>query len=723
MPVPLSRLRPYRPWVVELEGRLLPSTFMVTVPDDSGPGSLCQAILDNNGTPGLNTIAFDIAPGGVQTIQPASALPTITNPVVIDGTTQPGYAGTPLIELNGDDAGTPVNGLRISAGDSTVTGLVINGFSEDGIFFQTNGNNILTGNYIGTDVTGTQVVANGLFGAQFDFVSDNTVGGTAPGAGNLISGNQLGLEVVGDGNVIQGNLIGTDATGTVALGNRRDGLFLSRSANTVGGSSPGARNLISGNTGNGISAGTLYGAVIQGNYVGTDITGTLALANGQDGINLSDTVGPNTVGGPNPGEGNLISGNAGNGIVANDAGSQIIEGNYIGTDASGTQPLGNSTFGVEVVAGSFNTIGGTGAGAGNLISGNRTGVFIGDGQSNQVQGNFIGTDLTGTQALGNGTGVQIDVDAFNNTVGGTAAGAGNLISGNQHDGVLLGTFGNVVEGNRIGTNVTGVEPLGNGGNGVEVYPGEYLRGNRDTIGGAAVGAGNTIAFNGNDGVRIASGSGNLVSRNAISSDGGLGIELLPGTNNNQQFPTLAAATVSHGRITISGSLQSAPDTDYTVEFFGNDACNPSGYGEGQRFLGSAIVTTDDNGVAVFTLTLPLAGVDPGQYVSATATDPTSDTSAFSRCVAVTRLIPQVEPLGPAMPVTGTAEPAPPPPAAPSVQPRAPSVSSPGADPPPALPPGHRVGPLACGAPNGWGESLQAVSTGDLFPTLGDDLGL
>jgi hypothetical protein len=265
--------------------------------------------------------------------------------------------------------------------------------------------------------------------------------------------------------------------------------------------------------------------------------------------------------------------------------------------------------------------------------------------------------------------VQIDYDAVFNTVGGTAAGAGNLLAGNQRDGVLIGTFNNLVQGNRIGTDVTGAAPLGNGSNGVEIAPGAYLRGARNMIGGAAAGAGNTIAFNGNDGVRVSYGTGNLVSRNAIFSDGHLGIEVSPGTNNNQSFPTLASATVSHGHITISGRLQSLPDAAYTVERFGNDAANPSGFGEGQRFLGATMVTTDDSGAAMFMVTLPLGGVDPGRYLSATATDAANNTSAFSACVAISRSAPQVEALGTAVPVVGTAEP-------PSGLPAAPSLPAP-----------------------------------------------
>jgi hypothetical protein len=147
MPSPLSQRRRYHPRVIELERRILPSTFQVTITTDAGPGSLRQAILDNNATPGLNSIAFHIGDGGVQTIRPTSALPTVTNPVVIDGTTQPGYAGAPLIELTGGAAGRSANGLFINVDGCTARGLVINGFSANGLLIAGN-NAVVLGNYL-----------------------------------------------------------------------------------------------------------------------------------------------------------------------------------------------------------------------------------------------------------------------------------------------------------------------------------------------------------------------------------------------------------------------------------------------------------------------------------------------------------------------------------------------------------------------------------------------
>ncbi len=190
-----------------------PGTFVVTSTADSGPGSLRQAILDADAYNGTASITFDITAAsdaagggtgynsttGVATITPLSALPTITEPVVLDATTQPGYGTHPLIVLDGADAGAGVSGLNIICGDSTVAGLDIGGFSGDGIGLVTNGGNVVKGDYIGTDATGTHALANGGAGVYIVGGStDNTIGGASPGAGNVISGNAVAGVQIGD---------------------------------------------------------------------------------------------------------------------------------------------------------------------------------------------------------------------------------------------------------------------------------------------------------------------------------------------------------------------------------------------------------------------------------------------------------------------------------------------------------------------------------------------
>src|SRR5204863_7896560 len=237
-----------------------PMTFTVTNTNTIGAGSLRQAILDANANPGADTIVFNIPGAGVHTIMLAFFLPTITDPVTIDGTTQPGFAGSPIVELNGANAGL-TNGINITAGSSTVRGLVINRFmgnnptSGNGIFLEKNGGNVIEGNFIGTDVTGTQALGNTWAGVQVTCGSaNNRIGGTATSARNIISGNNYGVwfTCTNGTNLVQGNFIGTDVTGTAALGNHFAGVDIRGDDNTIGGTTAGARNVISGNDQDGV---------------------------------------------------------------------------------------------------------------------------------------------------------------------------------------------------------------------------------------------------------------------------------------------------------------------------------------------------------------------------------------------------------------------------------------------------------------------------------------
>jgi titin len=264
-----------------------------------------------------------------------------------------------------------------------------------------------------------------------------------------------------------------------------------------------------------------------------------------------------------------------------------------------------------------------------VISGNGIGLELLAAQT-AVEGNFIGTDVTGTAALGNDTGVSIE--GRNNVVGGTDPGAGNLISGNRSSGILIdGTFvtGNVVQGNLIGTDVYGTTGLGNGSNGVLVSNAAH-----NTIGGTADGAGNVIAFNGLDGVLVDTGTGNAILQNSIFANGGLGIELLNHGNNDQPAPVLTSASATGSLLTIQGTLTAAPLTTYTLEFFANTTPDPSGFGQGERFIGFITVTTDANGNATFAVEFA-SDVQPGEFLSATATDPANNTSAFSQDILIT----------------------------------------------------------------------------------------
>ena len=235
-----------------MESRLLLTPFVVTSTADSGLGTLRQAILDVDA--GLfDTIDFSIGSGGVQTIAPSTALPAITSPVIIDGTSQPGFDPsnpTPMIQLTGSNITVPnVNGLTISTGNSTVKGMVINSFTGSGILlFGSNATgNLVQGNYIGTDISGTTAVANVFDGVDIIDASNNTIGGTIDAARNVISGNGIEgiyistLQGTATSNVVEGNYIGTDVTGAKRLANIADGVaIVDASNNTIGGTTAGA---------------------------------------------------------------------------------------------------------------------------------------------------------------------------------------------------------------------------------------------------------------------------------------------------------------------------------------------------------------------------------------------------------------------------------------------------------------------------------------------------
>ena len=625
--------------------------------------SLREAILATNNTSNAaapDRIHFNIAGAGVRTINIAAELPYMTDAVIIDGTTQGGFAGTPLIELAATGpVGTVHEGLYLDTGSwgSTIKGLIINGFRW-AIDVVGSSNNVITGNFLGTNATGTAADANWI--GVWLGTSNNTVGGTSAADRNIISGNTVdGVQISGTtgggGNVVIGNYIGLDVTGTVDLGNTQPGrgdLQRQRQNNTIGGTAAGAGNVISGNNGEGvrlIHAGTT-GNVVLGNRIGTNAAGTAAIGNGADGIAISGGASGNTIGGSAAGAGNLISGNLQSGIRI-DGDGNTVAGNWIGLDATGTAGAGNGIDGVVIVdLATNNTIGGIGANDRNVISGNGDeGVSIDGAIGTVVIGNYIGTNAAGTAVIGNGgDGVAIQFDAVNTTVGGTTVAERNIIAGNGSNAVNglanvrirhAATTSNVVLGNYIGTNWNATATLANPGYGVLVS--EDASGN--TIGGTAAGAGNLIAGSALDGVAVIdTGTGNRVLGNGVYGNAGLGIDLADdgvsandagdgdgGPNALQNFPVLTSANVSGGNVTIAGSLNSTASRTFRIEFFASTAADASGNGEGERYLGSMDVTTDAGGNAFFT-SAPLAGVVAGEIISATATDlTTGDTSEFA----------------------------------------------------------------------------------------------
>jgi hypothetical protein len=643
---------------------LAPEVYVVTNTNDSGAGSLRQAIITANNHAGRDEIRFNIPGTGVRTIKPLTTLPNITDSVVIDGLTQPGASNaawppTLRIEL---DCSNPFAefGLRIQANNCLIRGLVINGADGSGITIS-GGSNQIKCNFIGTDPTGTIDRGNGV---DAIFVSGpaatgNIIGGAALGEGNLLSGNGEGLVLwqQSSGTVAQGNFIGVNASASAALPNSIGVRGQDTSNNRIGGTTPGAGNIISGNSTDGIQfagAGS-SGNVIAGNFIGTDVSAGLDIGNGEAGVRITDAAHDNTIGGTAAGSRNIISGNKygayiGAGQFGQPPSDNIVQGNHIGTNFTGSAALGNDLYGVIIESSPGNVIGGTTASARNVISASTTfagvAIFSEESTANLVQGNFIGTDASGSLDFGNAFGLFISSGASTNTIGGTIAGARNVISGNTRGlEIYADSTGNRVEGNYIGTDASGTAPLANF-TGVRIFDGA----SGNTIGGFTPGTGNRIAFNTATGVVVESPStGNRIVGNSIFSNGNLGIDLISGflnlpgvtgndagdgdggANNLQNYPVITSVSTTG---TVTGTINSNPGSLIRLEFFANSTADPSGHGEGELYIGTQNVTTNIFGNASFTFNFtPVAGKP---FITSTATNTlTGDTSEFSSLAAPT----------------------------------------------------------------------------------------
>jgi titin len=629
---------------------------------------LREAIGAANANPG-STIVFAIPAAdsgcvaGVCTIQPNTPLPSLTaGGTTIDGSTQ-GATNPfgPSIVVNGSLCNC--NGIVLASDNNHLDDLVVNAFTGGGSGIEIRGsNNSVTGSYVGLDATGAVAVENRFQGISVLSGTGNVIGGSSPAERNVVSGNNgQGIWLASSGNTVRGNFIGTDRTGTLALGNGLEGVFIwpcpfgncpggPAQNNVVGGSAPGEGNVISGNS-DGVWIQDSAN-LVEGNFIGTDVSGTLPLGDRNDGVHIASGT-ANEIGGTAAEQRNIISGNGSDGINVGGGSSgestgNLIQGNFIGTDQTGTTALPNRNNGVEIDSGaSDNVVGASTPQARNIISGNGgNGVQIHDPatQFNVVEGNFIGTDATGTIALGNTFGgVNLANGASANTIGGTQAGSGNLVSGNPHNGVNIdGGSGNLVQGNLIGTDASGTASLPNAFHGVSIGISASASDNRVER--------NVIAHNGLDGVIVAQGVNNAISRNSVFSNGGLGIDLGgdgvtlndpgdadTGPNNLQNFPVLTSALVSPGRLVVRGTIDTPSPQTVVLEFFANPVPvpggDPSGYGEGAVFLGTATPAPDGS----FTAVLP--SVASGTLISATATDAAGNTSEFAQDVAALTLLP------------------------------------------------------------------------------------
>jgi hypothetical protein len=546
-------------------------TFSVTTTVDNLSDTTCPSICSLRGAihasnataPGAgdhNTITFSIPttdPGytaGVFTMKPGADFDGVTVPTLIDGYSQTGARANSLavgtdailnIVIDGSsmpDLGGIGAGIRVAdAGSgSTIRGLVINHIPGIGVDVRRATNVTIAGNYVGTDATGlTRAVNAGISISLADGVTNSTIGGATPADRNVVSSSSCGMSIRGSGstgNVVQGNYSGLKATGAAPFD------------------------------------------VIAGDPVGK----SLQIVEGATG---------NTIGGLTAGARNVFAGDT-FGVVMDGAGtsSNVVEGNYFGIKADGTASIDPPTYvsaadikGVQIQGGATNnTVGGTVAGARNVVSGLNKGiVIIGTGTSgNIVQGNYIGTDATGTTAVGNvNVGVLVSEEATNNTIGGTDSAAGNLIARNTGIGVGVGVDGNdtATTGNRI--------------------------------------VGNRIFANAEPGIDLGQDG---ITANASGTRNG--------PNNLQNYPVLTAASGTG----VSGTLSSTASATFRIEVF----ANPTAVRQGQTFLGCVTTSTNGSGAASFAATVP--ALTAGQFVTTTATNTaTGDTSEFSVPLTVT----------------------------------------------------------------------------------------
>lgn len=517
-------------------------TIVVTSTADDGPGSLRSAIAQANATPGRDEIQFALPGASVQTIQPLTPLPAIVDAVTLDGYSQPGsrtnslgegWDGVLLVRLDGIRMTNGIGaGLTLRGGAHTVRGLVIVNF-YDGILLDSCAVSVVAGNFIGLDTDGL-VSGNRGDGVNLQSLSggdssNNTIGGTAPSDRNIISGNSRGVFMFPTGsraNRVLGNYIGTDASGTLPRGNAFDGIFIQAAPdNVIGGREAGARNVISANgpTGSGVVALGASRAVVQGNYIGTDVTGRYSLGNGSEGIRLQGAD-HCLVGGVQPGAGNLIANNAADGVNVAGGTANVIQGNLIGTAPTRTRPLGNKRAGILVSANGGHLVGGTGPGEANEICySGASGVVVTTSFS----------DLNGIVIRGN----------------------------SLHD---------------------------NRGQGIDLW---------DALGRPGPDA--------ND-----PGDADF------------------GGNGGQNWPELRVTGTTAGSVQVQGTLMGTPSVTYLVDFYCSPEPKLPGHVEGQAWAGAISVATSADGVAAFETEVPVV-LGGARYLTATATDSKGNTSEFS----------------------------------------------------------------------------------------------
>jgi hypothetical protein len=709
-----------RAGMAEVYGAGPPITNIVSNTQDSGPGSLRAALYYAFDHPGT-TITFDIPTSdagfsnNVFNILPTDGFPSLVNATILDGSTEPANSNPngPQILLNGilgQSLSVFPSGLQFKGSNCLARSFIIDNFPEAGVLITGSGaiGNTVSGCYLGTDENGMIAETNIFYPLEISGGAiSNVVGGTTVAERNIISGSAYqGVAIRDPGtahNVVEGNYIGLNAQGNAALPNAWAGIqiFGGAQSNLIGGYTASARNIISGNTlqGIAISDPNTGGNIVAGNYLGLDPTGTTAMPNGYAGVDIFGGSFGNTVGGTASGARNVISGNLDQGvsISSNGAVANVVLGNLIGLNAAGTAAIPNGEAGVGIYLGAqSNLIGGTIASARNIISGNgEQGVAVGNpGTSdNLIQGNYIGVNPSGTTAISNTwAGVNFFDGAGANLVGGSAPGAGNVISGNGIQGVLIqdgGTENNLVQGNLIGLNASGNAAIPNAASGIEIYNGpsgnfigglggerNFISGNTgygididfgssgnivqgntfglgaqnetvipnggvdvllyvevtsNLIGGVTLGAANLISGSPADGVQVYFDStNNPIRGNSIFGNNGTAIFLYQGGNNNLPAPTLTSAVVTTNT-TVTGNYEGTNDEIYTLDFYAD--APPAASAESMTYLGSTTIT-GTGGPADFTANLGVH-LPSGQSVTATVTDPEGNTSQLSAGITAT----------------------------------------------------------------------------------------
>ncbi|MBL0175461.1 MAG: right-handed parallel beta-helix repeat-containing protein [Ignavibacteria bacterium] len=453
-----------------------------------------------------------------------------------------------------------------------ISGNAQSGVSIDGGTIHAPHDNIVRGNRIGTDVTGTVALMNQTGGIAINKSPSNLIGGTESGDGNLISGNaSYGISIFGKEsayNFIQGNLIGTDAGGSRALLNGDNitatGITVASARDLViGGASPAEGNIIVGST-----CIAFRGA--DSNLISGNRLGGIGSGGGYYGVYLVSSN-DNII------NGNIVIRNSISGIRLASSRNNAISANLVSVTETGILDKGPDYAALELVNSAGNVIGGSLAWEGNTLGGSRQfGIALNKSDSNLVAGNFIGTDAAGIARFGNGTSGILVSNSLGNVIGGE--GIANRIAFNKKSGIGIDGAGTTdISANAIYENGFGIDL-------------------------------NTAAFP-------------VTSNDTLDTDSG--------PNSLQNYPTLSDASAGH-QTRVKGVLNSAAGGAYTLQFFASPSCDSSGYGQGRRYLGAAACATDAKGIASFAVTLPSPSAD-GEAITATAIDALGNTSEFSRC--------------------------------------------------------------------------------------------